>query len=165
MIYHLCKGVPILGLFLKKVPTCLKLVQIKSNWQICKPVKLRARGEELHWQAYLSVAFARHSWLQVFVSWWCNVIHSTWLEGSPPAEDWIICAGQLNRNITTNNVDWSNCTSHCTVTLVLNAYTVSIKEAFGQNNVGKGIPMRGLELVMWSEGQWEALEEKAHSLN
>ena len=31
--------------------------------------------------------------------------------------------------------------------------------------MGGGRPMRCLELVMWSEGQWEALEEKDDWLN
>ena len=85
--------------------TVKSTVPSKSNWQICKPVKLRAGGKELHWQAYLSVGFARHSWLQVFVSWRWDVRHSTWLEGNPTADDWIIWAGQLTREITTNNVE------------------------------------------------------------
>ena len=31
----------------------------KSNWQKCDPVKLQAAVKELHWQAFLSVGFAR----------------------------------------------------------------------------------------------------------
>ena len=67
-------------------------------------MELRGIAEELHWQAYLSVGFARKSQLYVFVTWSCNITQSTELEGLLPAYYWMIRAGQLNRECLSNTI-------------------------------------------------------------
>ena len=70
-------------------------VPSKSKWLKCKPVKLRATGQKLHWQEFLSVGFARDSQLYASVSWLSDVRHSMELERHSPAYYVIICAGQI----------------------------------------------------------------------